>query len=643
MNTEQMEDVDLVTSNIDNAGIFNTSSNDIKSSSLSPDSLDTDKNKVPNSSIFIQRAGKSLQWDNISMAVKNKRNGPENVTKTILDNVSGKVPAKQISAIMGPSGSGKTSLLKILTGRTGGGNSSSTFEINGEVRLNNLIVDPAGINIRRQIAYVEQEISIPQTSTPREAIKFSARLRLDRSVTDEEIDTFANEILSELGLEGCADTLVGGGVLMRGGLSGGEKKRTSVGVELVVRPSIIILDEPTSGLDSFSAEQLVTILKRIALVGSSVLLTIHQPSPAVLRRIDHLMLLFEGKVMYKGPVGNIEDYFTQRGYSKPADYHAVDWMMLVAQSTATGELVDAGFFAEDLNSEDDTGMKEDEESRDESVEEKVTVSRVGLRTEISLLFMREMKHLIRERASLMARIGITGCFGLFFGLIYLNIGEKDLSDPLNLQAEFGAITNLLISTMFGVAQAAMLELPKDRPVFLREYSTNHYSVFPYFISRLSVEATVTFVQVLVQLLLSFFLMKLRMQFMIFLFISYILALASTSIGVLIGSYIEDPKVASEFMPVLIVPQLLFSGFFISTSIIPTFLRWAQYMCSLTYAIRLSLYYEFGDCNTDICVSLLESNGVYEFDTAWYWIILCLLFAAMRIMAMIILRNKATFH
>ena len=141
---------------------------------------------------------------------------------------------------MGPSGSGKTSLLKILTGRLGG---ASKLDLGGTIRLDGQDVDPSDIRIRKQIAYVEQDVTIPATSTPREAIAFSARLRLDRNVRDDEIDVLVNDILDNLGLGHCADTLIGGGPLMRGGLSGGEKKRVQCGVELVTNPRIVVLGE----------------------------------------------------------------------------------------------------------------------------------------------------------------------------------------------------------------------------------------------------------------------------------------------------------------------------------------------------------------------------------------------------------------
>lgn len=134
-----------------------------------------------------------------------------------------------------------------------------------------------------------------------EAVTYNSSLtvtEINNKSCQKEINDLVQEILGELGLMGCADTLLGGGLIK--GVSGGERKRTSVGVELVVRPSIIVFDEPTSGLDSFNAEQLIKVLRRVATAGSSVLFTIHQPPSPVFHLFDHLILLNHGRVMYSG-------------------------------------------------------------------------------------------------------------------------------------------------------------------------------------------------------------------------------------------------------------------------------------------------------------------------------------------------------
>jgi ABC-type multidrug transport system ATPase subunit len=159
-----------------------------------------------------------------------KKNQPN---RKLLDNVWGEVPKTETTAIMGASGAGKTSLLNILAGRA---RSGGRIKIEANVRLNNYAVDPTSIKMRKSIAFVAQDDSLQATTTPREAIRFSAKLRLPRSTTDSQLDKLAMRMIHELGLSPCADTIVGGPLLK--GISGGERKRASVGVELVVVSAI---------------------------------------------------------------------------------------------------------------------------------------------------------------------------------------------------------------------------------------------------------------------------------------------------------------------------------------------------------------------------------------------------------------------
>mmetsp|Transcript_23045 Transcript_23045/g.49891 ORF Transcript_23045/g.49891 Transcript_23045/m.49891 type:complete len:650 (+) Transcript_23045:99-2048(+) len=588
------------------------------------------------SGLFDKRDGHTIEFDNILLSTKSK-NPDKNPPKKILNGLTGSFPPKTLTAVMGPSGSGKTSLLKILTGRMGG---SSKLDLSGKIWLDGDVVDPTNIQVRKRIAYVEQDISIEATCTPREAIGFSARLRLEKTVSDKEIDVLVNEILDNLGLQHCADTLVGGGPLMSGGLSGGEKKRVQCGVELVTNPSLLVLDEPTSGLDSYSAQSLMEVLKKIADAGATVIVTIHQPPPPVVRKIDTLVLLLGGRLMYQGPMGLVEEKFTERKLPKPDDYNIADWILYVAQTNSIEELERLGFFADEQK-----GQRQRRKSS--VVKAKPAVAKfehVGFATQTRLLFRREFKRLHRDKLGFVIKVVSNLSFGLLFGLIFLSVGRSSYGTFPEVQGSFGSMANLLISTMFGVATGALSEFPRDRPVFLREYSTNHYTILPYFLAKFTLECVTVLMQVLMQLVPAFFLMGFKQSFFSFLALNFMLAIASTSIGILLGSCVENPSVAAELMPALIVPQLLFSGFFIQVDMIPEFLRWAQYLCSLTYAIRLASLFEFGEdtCSTLQCKDLLESNGVYELESYWYWIILLAIAAVSRAAAMIVLKNKASF-
>jgi ABC-type multidrug transport system permease subunit len=195
--------------------------------------------------------------------------------------------------------------------------------------------------------------------------------------------------------------------------------------------------------------------------------------------------------------------------------------------------------------------------------------------------------------------------------------------------------------MFGTAQPALLSFPEERPVFLREYSTNHYGVLPYFMSRLTVEVVVTAVQVLVQVIITFFMVGFTSNFGLFYLIVYALAMTSTALAVALGCAVEDPKLGQELLPLLFVPQMLFSGFFVVPELIPVWLRWAQYLCSLTYAVRLSAVEEFyGRAGCETCSEFLEVLSADPDETWWYWIVLASLFVVFRLLALAVLRRKA---
>ena len=428
--------------------------------------------------------------------------------RRLLDNVWGEVPAKETTAIMGPSGAGKTSLLNILAGRA---SSHGRLQIEADIRLNNYSVDPSKVAVRRQIAFVAQDDSLQVTQTPREAIRFSARLRLPRGTTDADLDELTNKMLEELGLTHCADTIVGGALIK--GISGGERKRTSVGVELVTKPALVFLDEPTSGLDSYSAVQLCQVLKKVANAGASVLFTIHQPSSEIFNSFDHLILMNKGRVMYQGAVGVVPEYFANNGHGMPKNYNPADWIMNVAQSVDIKQLDLDGFFPEDDRPvEEAFGSGEDTTNHDAlgitkrsnpgEDDEDFDDRPVSTVTEVTMLFQREATHFRRDTASLFSKYFLTLFLGILIGVIFLDVGVSDNANQSNVQSRFGALIMCMMMGMFGTAQDALLGFPAERPVFLREYSTNHYGVVSYVLSKMCVEAIVVFSQNLLFVSLS---------------------------------------------------------------------------------------------------------------------------------------------
>jgi len=599
---------------------------------------------------FTAREGKKLTWTAINMSVRKSQgrrtfSKDEIQEKSVLNDVWGEVPKKEITAIMGPSGAGKTSLLNILSGRS---KTRGNIMINADIRLNNHRVDPTHMEVRKQIAFVAQEDSLQVTSTPREALRFSAKMRLPRETTEKELDILVEHLLHELGLEKCADIIIGGDLLK--GISGGERKRTSVGVELVVKPALVFLDEPTSGLDSFSAVQLIQVLKKVANAGSSVLFTIHQPSSEVFNSFDHLILMNKGRVMYEGEVSDVPNFFEMRGNPLPKNYNPADWIMNVAQTIPENELEDSGFFPKDSRSMNETLHNECEGKRDAlgiMITDKKEIrdeQHVSFMTEVSMQFRRELKNIVRNKTPILARYFITVFLSLLVGAIFFGVGGKDRADYVNFNAQFGALIVTLINSMFSTATPSLLAFPEERPVFLREYSTDHYSVVSYFISRLTTEIFVTLPQMLVAVIITYTLIDIQMPFFYLYSIVTTLAMGSTALAALLGCAVEDPKMATEFLPMLFVPQLLLSGFFVSPALIPALLSWAPYLCSLSYAIRLALMKEFGDCakaGVSSCERVINDLKINEGDEWWYWLILVMLFVVFRLSALYLLKKKGS--
>mmetsp|Transcript_9286 Transcript_9286/g.20954 ORF Transcript_9286/g.20954 Transcript_9286/m.20954 type:complete len:582 (+) Transcript_9286:162-1907(+) len=443
---------------------------------------------------FAAREGNALIWSNVSMTLNNKQG-----ERMLLNNVWGEVPPGEITAIMGPSGAGKTSLLNILAGRA---QNNSTIIIDSDIRMNEFQVNPTNIQVRKHIAFVAQDDSLSFTATPREAIRFSAKLRLPRITTDEEISDLTKKMLAELGLDDCADTMIGGALIK--GISGGERKRTSVGVELVQKPSLVFLDEPTSGLDSYSAMQVIKVLKKIASAGCSVLFTIHQPSSDVFNSFDRLILLNKGMVMYQGATEKVPDFFASHNHPMPKNYNPADWIMQVAQQYSQEQLLQEGFFARDERELDPAVVPKETELLDSLG---VTAhdgilddewKHVGFWAETMLLFKREIIHNSRNKKGVGARFAFTTFLSLLVGCIFFQVAVPvETPDPARLNSHFGAMVMILMMAMFGTAMPTLLSFPEERPVFLREYSTNHYGVVSYFMSRLAMEALITFLQILV--------------------------------------------------------------------------------------------------------------------------------------------------
>mmetsp|Transcript_21950 Transcript_21950/g.24304 ORF Transcript_21950/g.24304 Transcript_21950/m.24304 type:complete len:631 (+) Transcript_21950:56-1948(+) len=621
-------------------GIMDNSDNDIKFNADDDiESSSLQKKKEESNNIFsINRQPKNLTWYNVNMSIDIKSKNKDENKKMILNNVWGEAKGGELSAIMGSSGAGKTSLFNVLTGRV---RSSSKISVGGDIYLG----DEKLISQKKNFGFVSQEDSLHASSTPRQALCFSARLRLPRSTAYHEIDTIVDMYLKELGLVSCADTMIGS--TLRKGISGGEKRRVSIGIELITQPSILFLDEPTSGLDSYAAQQVMKLLRNIATnSNATILFTIHQPSSVLFQSFDKLILLHKGRLMYTG--SNVNTDFSTNGYPVPPNYNPGDWILDVAQTNEISDLTKGGFFLECDDTITTTTNNDKTTSKNNNKNEEVPSNKAtaSLWTQLVLLSQREKTSMIKNPTPMLINVFITSFLSLIFGLLFYQIGNRERSNPAIVMAIVGAMINVNISTMMGQSQTALITFSSERPLFLREYNTNHYSVITYFVSHLLTECIQCLAAMLVQALLVYFMIGFSGQtFFEFLAITFTLAMTSTGISVLLGACFGDEKAASATFTLAVVPQFYFSGIFIAISLLPEWIRWAQYLCSLTYASRLSYAYEFGKCATNgeaNCQLVLDNNDVRIDDIWFYWTMLVVLFCFFRLTAILILKQRSQY-
>lgn len=243
-------------------------------------------------------------------------------TRRLLDHVDGWVKPGTLTALMGASGAGKTTLLDVLADRV-------TFGVvTGDMLVNS---QPRGLSFQRSTGYVQQQDLHLQTSTVREALRFSAYLRQPQSIPKKEKDAYVENIIHVLEMENYADAVVG---VPGEGLNVEQRKRLTIGVELVAKPKLLLfLDEPTSGLDSQTAWSILCLIRKLSNSGQAIMCTIHQPSAMLFSQFDNLLLLKSGgQTVYFGDVGpdaqTLIQYFESNGSIPcPPDANPAEWML----------------------------------------------------------------------------------------------------------------------------------------------------------------------------------------------------------------------------------------------------------------------------------------------------------------------------
>lgn len=607
----------------------------------------------------------SLEWKGLTFLI----NG-----RPILKDVTGLVEPGRLTAVLGPSGSGKTTLLNILAGRQRP--NTSGMSLHGEITALGQRIDPAAF--RTNIAYVMQEDTTLAFETPRECLNFSAYLRLPSSVSPERRHEFVENLLATLHLEKCANTIIGSQLVK--GISGGEKKRTCVGIELIGNPKVLFLDEPLSGLDSYAAFTLVEALKALAEAGVPVLCTVHQPSSEIFAMFDDIILLHDGSVAFHGPAEQLSTYFDALGYTCPANFNPADHVMFMLQKEPPAKIVDIKNAWKSSGLCNALTLKVEQKRRSSSSStafSNVHSDGPSFSRQLCVLCARELRGTLRNKGILYARFGMALFLGGLYAWLFAGSASGTACDgnPLDptfgaactgdFQAHFGSLVSISVMAMMGAAQPILLQFPAERPVFLKEHAAGQYGVIPYFISKTLTELPVVLVGQSLLISVVYWPMGLyeHHQYFAIILCSWTLGVASSSLALLVGCGVASSQKAIQLAPLTLIPQMLFSGLFLPVGKIPESLRWVRFLCPLKYAINLMAMAEFSDvkrrlddCEAEhpapVCkqthagdylqYGLLDGQSIVWDDWAFYVSALLGLLLGFRVLATILLWRKGKY-
>ncbi|EAR86501.1 ABC-2 family transporter protein (macronuclear) [Tetrahymena thermophila SB210] len=525
------------------------------------------------------KRGVDITWKNVTYTAHTKKYHRE-----ILKGLSGICKQGEMTAIMGSSGAGKTTLLNILCCRA---ENTNEVKLSGEITANGQSFDARSFS--NFAAYVMQEDLIMETMTVLEALQFAANLKMKGS--NEEKQAKVKEVLKIMRLEKCQHTLIGGQKIK--GVTKGEKKRTSIAFELVSDPDVIFLDEPTSGLDSFTAYNVVDVLQQYAKEqNKTIICTIHQPSSEIFQKFDRLILLVDGKFIYQGPRSKVIKHFGSFGFQCPQLSNPADYFMSIMHAESEENRNNYKTYFEHFDT--DLRPQIDQEIAQHGTEIIAhKSSQAPFMTELKILIDRNLKNMKRNPMELKAKIMQSLILGIFVGIVYLNLPDpaNHVDDQRAVMDYNGAIFFLIINTNMNTLFPIVLSFPLEKAVFLKEENAKLYSIGAYLLAKSIVESILSFICPVIFIAISYYMIGLNAnfgRFCFFILVNILSSFVGQSQGMFFGSLFKDAHTAIGVTPMMVLPFMLFGGFYKNVDDMPDWNAWIQWLSPYRYAFEASV-------------------------------------------------------
>ncbi|XP_073326630.1 broad substrate specificity ATP-binding cassette transporter ABCG2b [Pagrus major] len=575
---------------------------------------------------YFQERGPTVTFSNLHYRVQERRlcckSGPE---KHILKDVSG-IMRPGMNAIMGATGSGKTSLLDVIAGRK-----DPAGLQHGRVLVDGKVVTS---ELRLSSAYVVQDDILMGTLSVRENLLFSANLRLNpKHHSSADKNSRVNAIIQDLGLIDCADTKIGTEFLR--GVSGGERKRCSIGMELITSPSLLFLDEPTTGLDSNTANCIINLLHKLSRRGKTVIFSIHQPRYSIFRRFDHLTLMHKGEVVYAGAADHALEYFTNLGYQiepfdNPADFFmditngeaksTLEALAEESKNTLATMYCQSHLYKKVLEELDHVNQSIAEGARGQ---DKPAEYATSFLYQMRVVCGRTVVNTLRNPQTSYAQLALNIFFAILVGLIYY---QMPLKLPEGLQNRSGAFFFLIINMVFGNLSAVELFI-NERAIFIHENSSGYYRTSVYFLSKIFGDLIPNrIIPIFVFSAIAYYMMGLKPAFEAFLCFALtmsLVSLAGVGLAFLVSASVSSFAMANILIALPFVFMMVFGGFLVNLNSMLSWLSWLKWISIFRYGLNAAFINEmsgqfFYGNNTVIPGELFLEAQDIDYSTWGFW-------------------------